>query len=99
MMNFGLILKTELELFGSFSTLGLTYLCLLDFLQGGFWQVNAANLHQQAGHPFVHVNAKVVVWIWVLMCKSFYSFQKQNPDSSPKLSYFMFVWFFRIFSL
>lgn len=50
----------------------------------------------------IYTSRQGVLWfwsIWVLLCKSFYSFQKQNPDSASKLSCFTFVWFFRIFSL
>lgn len=34
-----------------------------------------------------------------LLCERLDSFQNQNPDSAPRLLYFMFVWFFIIFSL
>lgn len=55
--------------------------------------MNTAALQEQAGHPFLFLS------IQVLLSKSFYSFRKQNPDSAQKLLYFVFVWFFRIFSL
>lgn len=73
----------------TFQHLG-THLPLTAVGEGGdFQQVIAASLNKQAGHPSA-------LSVQVLLCKSFYSFQTQNPS---KISNSTFLLFFRIFSL